>query len=437
MKRFSEQLHKKSLAVKLSASEKRELRERVVSYMEYHPLPNKATQTAPKASPYFTEAFTTLPFSYLFKAGAAVAVLLVVIIPALAEQAVPGDGLYAIKVRFNEEVRSTLALTSYEKIEWETERLNRRIAEARLLASEGRLTDEVEAEVAAAVKTHTDNAKREIEVLRTEDEEEANLASITLSTTLEVQAASLKDKNNANDVDEGDNSSTDMLAAAVEEVVSSSGVTAGVPGYERLIARVESNTTRIHELLKTLNLEESSEDYQDVNRRLQDINRTVEDAIIQKGIDEDGARLILVDALQRTQKLIVFLTEIQTSQEFEVEDFVPVVLTPEEERIQLAEFEKSSRVFLSDIEDKRASSSDANAIDKATVALDELVQLQGKLASTTSVEEARGLFSIFEQLARDTLGLFGQEEIVSQDETPIEDTGRSTTSEDIQTETAE
>lgn len=34
MKRFSEQLYKKSLSVKLRAAERRELRERVVSYME-------------------------------------------------------------------------------------------------------------------------------------------------------------------------------------------------------------------------------------------------------------------------------------------------------------------------------------------------------------------------------------------------------------------
>ena len=39
MKRFSEQLHKKSESISLKMEEKNALRERLVSYMEYHPLP--------------------------------------------------------------------------------------------------------------------------------------------------------------------------------------------------------------------------------------------------------------------------------------------------------------------------------------------------------------------------------------------------------------
>ena len=55
--------------------------------------------------------------------------------------------LYLVKVHFNEEIRSTLALSPYEKVAWETKRIERRIAEARLLASEGNLTDELGAGV--------------------------------------------------------------------------------------------------------------------------------------------------------------------------------------------------------------------------------------------------------------------------------------------------
>ena len=72
--------------------------------------------------------------------------------------------------------------------------MNRRIAEARLLESEGRLTDEVEAEVAQAVRTHTQNAQREIENLREFDAEEAAIASIEFDSNLEAQAASFKEE---------------------------------------------------------------------------------------------------------------------------------------------------------------------------------------------------------------------------------------------------
>ena len=74
MKRFSEQFHKKASAVKLQAAEKRELRERLVSYMEYHPLPESlrvVESTAKQAgvgTSLFAEPFKTfrIPFATLF-----------------------------------------------------------------------------------------------------------------------------------------------------------------------------------------------------------------------------------------------------------------------------------------------------------------------------------------------------------------------------------
>lgn len=403
MKKFSEQLYKKSLSVKLQAAERRELRERVVSYMEYHPLPTAATNKM-IASP-FAEKFVTIPFSYITRAGVFAALFMLVAVPVLAERAVPGDGLYAVKVRFNEELRSTLALSQYEKIEWETERLNRRIAEARLLASEGRLTEEVEAEVAAAVKNHTENAKREIEELRSEDEEEATLASIALTTTLEVQAASLKEKNK--ETKESTDQQPTLLAAAVEEVAAQeSAVPVGVPGYEKLMARVEANTTRIYELFETLNLGEDSEYYQDIQRRLSDINRTVETAAGLREADEDEARLQLVDALQRTQKLIVFMTEIQASQEFTVEEFVPVVLTPEETQVKLDTYQKETSAIIGQVRSARASTTDKTAALKADAALARLSQLQLQLTATATPSMLNTTYEEIAELGADTLLLF-------------------------------
>jgi len=389
MKKFSEQLHTKSQSVKLQTAERRALRERVVSYIEYHPMPG--SQTVAPAGSTKSGSFFTVPFSYFARAGVGVAAFLLILVPALAERAVPGDGLYAVKVRFNEEVRSTLALSPYEKIEWETERLNRRIAEARLLASEGRLTDEVEAEVAAAVKTHTENAKREIEVLRGEDEEEATLATIALNTTLEVQATSLKEKTNQNNAEAKQPA---LLAAVVGEAAAKESASqAGVPGYERLMARVELNTTRIYELLETLGLSENSEDYQDVRRRLDDINRTVEQITIERETNEEAARLALVGVLQRTQKLIVYLTEIQTSQTFGVEDFVPVELTPEEQQSKLDAYRRDTQIIIADIEKTRASSTDQATVANTAGALERLYDLQAELSAATSSDAVEATFA--------------------------------------------
>ena len=343
MKRFSEQFHKKSQSVNLSVAEKQELRERLVSYMEYHPLPaelKSTTKTSVAAkSPVLNEAFKTvsLPFSLIFKSSAVAAALVLVAVPFMAEQSVPGDTLYAVKVQFNEEVRSTLTFDSYQKVEWETQRVNRRIAEARLLESEGRLTDEVEAEVAQAVRTHTQNAQKEIEIMREQDVEGATIASIEFDSNLEAQAASLKedtvqDKSESTAVALRGVVSSNLIADAVDEsrALNEQPTASTTPSYAKLIARVEQNTTRLYELndkLESLNPNTK----ESVARRIQDIDRSVEAAIATSLENEGAAQDILIDVLKRTQKLIVFMTDFESTDTIDIQELVPVVLTSDEE----------------------------------------------------------------------------------------------------------
>lgn len=427
MKKFSEQLHKKSLSVKLQAAERRALRERVVSYMEYHPLPGATTKATAKAvakpSPYFTDSFKVIPFSYLYRAGAAVAVFMMVLVPILAEQTVPGDGLYAIKVQFNEEIRSTLSFTAFQKIEWETERLNRRIAEARLLASEGRLTEEVGNDVATAVKMHTENAKREIEQLRSNDSEAAALATIELHTTLEVQAASLaEDESDEEEVSDSQVSSR-VLATAIKEVsATESAINPGLPSYEKLVARIELNTTRVYELLTALDLDQSSPEYLDITRRISDIDATVQEAITQAETDDEAARTKLVAALQRTQRLIVFMSEIRASNEFVIEDFVPVVLNAEERQTRMFEYQKESQVSIARIEETLTSVADSDMRFKATETIAALKVLDARIASSTDFAEATTLYTEIKSLTTDVQKMLAQQESVRAT-TTLETTG--------------
>jgi Domain of unknown function (DUF5667) len=280
MKRFSQQFYTKASSVKLQAAEARELRARVVSYMEYHPMAqgteNKALAKKPKVimSPY---KVVTIPTGFLVRLSGAVATLVLIIIPLWAEQAIPGDNLYAVKVRFNEEVRSTLIFNPYEKVEWETERLNRRIAEAKLLASEGKLTGDIENEVVAAVREHTETIQREIEEIRESDADGAVLASIELNTTLELQSDSLQGDGSTTlalamtSIEQSN--STQKVADVINESLSKQETTvenSEIPAYDKIMARVEVNTTRAYELLNTLKLDTTSQLYKDLDRRLQE-----------------------------------------------------------------------------------------------------------------------------------------------------------------------
>lgn len=406
MKKFSQQLHNEAKTVKLQVAEKRELRERLISYMEYHPLPAEmkvsSVKQVAKAQP-FTEAFTnvSIPFSRLFKYSAALATLVLIIVPFVAERAVPGDTLYAMKVQFNEEVVSSLKFDTYQKVEWETERLNRRISEARLLASEGRLTEAVEAEVAEAVKTHTENAKREIEELRTQDADEATIASIELDTTLEVQSAALRSDSTTLEVDNESVSSPANLIANVIDASRSQteddNASTTPPAYEKLMARVEQNTTRIYELLNSLQGAADAEQLNDVTRRIEDIERAVKVAIETYATDEAKARELMIGILQRTQKLIVYMTEIEVKQTIDIETLVPVVLTDSEHVLISNNLQSELDQKLAIIKELELQVQDENILAKVAfvkVQIDELIVN----TSTTSAD-----FVTFEANAKEAL----------------------------------
>ncbi|MFT7645152.1 MAG: hypothetical protein ACI9BF_000823 [Candidatus Paceibacteria bacterium] len=384
MKRFSEQLHKQSTTVKLRVAEKRELRERLVSYMEYHPLPADMKVVKPVKKiksatvPLFTDSFDTfsIPFATIFKTSAFAAVLILLVVPFVAEKAIPGDTFYAIKVQFNEELRSTLTFDSYQKVEWETERLNRRIAEARLLASEGRLTKEVEAEVADAVRAHTNNAKREIEELRTQDADAATIASIALDSTLEVQSTSLKGEGSGvttGAITTMNTRPTNLIADAIDESrgeVETYTSSSTPPAYDKLMARVEQNTTRVYELLDNIKEVAPALELAEVTRRIEDIERSIQVAIELNTEEGNEAQLQLIDVLQRTQKLIVYMTEIEVTETIDIETLVPVELTEVEQDQAVENLTKELKQKLGKINELLTRVEDEDVVKKVEFALD-------------------------------------------------------------------
>jgi Domain of unknown function (DUF5667) len=425
MKRFSEQLNNKAKTVRLSAEEKRGLRERVVSYMEYHPLPtNTKKSPVEKIGSLYGESvkvITFKPWRALQWSGLTVMVF-VASVSFLAEKAVPGDVLYSVKVSFNEEIRGTLTRGSYEKVVWETERLNRRIAEARLLADEGRLTEEMEEVVATAVRTHSNNALKEIENLKLVDKEEATLALIEFDTAVSVQSTTLLTVAGDGEVS---SSTHTILATALSESEASTGEVTEeeIPSYDKMLAKVEKETTRAYELLGTVGKTATAEEQDDIKRRLSDIETKVAEAMEVVSIDDMGAKHRLVDALQQTHRLIVFMTNIDVRDSVTVDQIVPVTPT-EEERLETVKKQiNETKILVKTIENTISSEIPAEVAekakfgtDKSSLLLTELELLMSETGFDLASAEAKSLEAY--NLAKDSWSLFEALDLPKPEEVP-------------------
>jgi tetratricopeptide (TPR) repeat protein len=116
-------------------------------------------------------------FSILFKSryitGALAIALMVTTgtagVSYAATDALPGDLLYPVKVRVNEEVKTALLNTDEARIEWERERAELRLEEASQLAKEGRLSPELSEEVLQYFAQHAESVVAQARTVGVDD----------------------------------------------------------------------------------------------------------------------------------------------------------------------------------------------------------------------------------------------------------------------------
>jgi hypothetical protein len=380
MNKFERDIHKAAQKTTLTTVERAHLRERVESYLAYHPVAHTASSAvSSEILPSPAWSFR-VPARWLQLAAGAVAVIVFVVVPFAAERSVPGEVLYLIKTGVNENLQTQFSSTPLERAQLETRLIERRIAEARLLASEGKLTPELETQIAETVREHTKSAQAEISTLRETDTDAAVIAEISLDTTLAVQTAVLNETA----------SSSPTLLSAVEtarETVQAERIVEA-PSFPGLLARMEQETTRAYELFTTVRTSATAEETTDIERRLADIDRLIIEAQSAEGAAEGGGIEPLKRALAQNQKLITFMTDIDVRSTVALETLVPVVLTQEEKVAQLNTEIQDLRTQVKEIEDRLTRVTDDSALaEKVTAALDQIALVIPTATSTVTGDD--------------------------------------------------
>lgn len=415
MKSFESEIRRHTEKTRLKAMERKAVRDRIISYMEYHPLKKEPLSGALFAAPQ--KNYIYVPFNSLWvKLGSGVfALLLVIGVPLLAERSVPGDVLYLVKTGVNEGIQTQLASSPYEKVALETRLMERRIAEARLLASEGKLTEEVGAQIAENVKGHAQAVQSGLAELREDNADEAALAKIVFSSALELQSVVLDQS------DEAGSSSVDSLINVVNTVrdeVAADG-NSSTPSYDGLIARIEIETTRAYEFSQVIKESATAEEMADIDRRLSDINRSILEAKEIKETDETGAVGKLVEVLGLIQKLITFMTDIDVRETVTLESLVPVTLTQDERTTALTEIHTDIETMIRLVEGKVPFIEDGGVEKKVSQGLTDAQKLFGDLTEALESEnievaeeratEAKELVSDLVKLTESIIGLEADE----------------------------
>lgn len=145
-----------------------------------------------------------------------------------AEQSLPGDALYPVKVSVNEEVREAFTLRQEAKAEWQIRRAERRLEEAEQLSVDGKLDAETRERIEVNFEKHIVRIRERVKMFEEKNDlRSATDVSARFETALQAHAdvlAKLAEKRNGDTqamkekVDEEEDEAGDDHRAATQRV---------------------------------------------------------------------------------------------------------------------------------------------------------------------------------------------------------------------------
>ncbi len=150
-----------------------------------------AVYPSPVKSPWTTFSFSSWIRTHRFVTGVA-AFLIVAIssnsIVLAANEALPGDALYTLKVNVAEPIRVALAVDPVKKAEIQTSFVQARFEEAEVLAARGELDDEKEKEISDRIDQHIAAVSKNVEEVQKTSPEKAEDANIAVEASMNAHS---------------------------------------------------------------------------------------------------------------------------------------------------------------------------------------------------------------------------------------------------------
>ena len=215
MKNIEEQLNNLQKTV-MNTEEKGAVRGAVVSYMKENPQKTNSfvRNSGDSRLQYRTSNFNN---RLITKTRMTIAIIIALLLGGgtsfAAENALPGDVLYPIKVYVNENVQELAAVSDRAEAKVQAKLAERRLEETEKLAAEGRLSTEISADLKLRFEEHAEKSKeRRSKVEDGDDAEEAAEINSDIEVSLKMHQKLLED------IGDGDQKTEDLVKDILEGV---------------------------------------------------------------------------------------------------------------------------------------------------------------------------------------------------------------------------
>ncbi len=279
---------KRAKLERLSENEKNTLRAKILEFIAYNPIRGKMPALREKN---YISIFEVRSF---VKAAAFLLIIAVVAggsgVSYAAQNSLPGETLYSIKVNVNEAIEEGFARSPEAKVAVQSKKVERRLEEAQTLAKTNKLSADNQKIVIAQIEEHIEELEEGIAALREDGEVELVLETTAkLAPVMEAHKEILEKSG-----DEGENNGAENLIAKVED-----GIKAVENEENETIADVsgEAETDAVVATMMAKAEDLQSEIKKNAKETINEINDDIKD-LVKSRIDSAREKIRMIEERQ-------------------------------------------------------------------------------------------------------------------------------------------